>query len=197
MISTLGLPTELTEETIGYVVEKLYKPRSGSIAKVYIPKIMQNIEQGKPKIKTCSVQYHGGIINDTSCKPVIAKIFKEQNYLTGILEGNSNIESIASKSKKVPYATLNLKEKYVDKLFRSEVITADAVALALKKSIDNGETETKIVNQEVSSGQKVRVIFYNGKLTQIRLNTDDTKKDPNKDERWDKNYSGKKGVYAS
>lgn len=196
MVSNMNIYSEFTEETLGYVMEKVYKPKSGSLVKLYIPKIMQNIPKGKPEIKKSSVQYISGIVNDPACKPVISKLFYEQNFLTGIFEGNSNIESIA-KTKKVKYSTLNIDKRYVAKLFNSTVITAPDVAVALKKSMDDGATEEKIVKQEVEAGKKVRVMFYNGKLNQIRINTDDNyTSDPNKDAKWDKNYKGKPGIYA-
>ena len=198
MVSNLSLYTELTEETIGYILERVDKPRAGSLIKVYIPKIMQNIQRGsKPQIKICGTQYNGGIINASDCKPKISSLLKEQNYLTGILESNSSISSISTR-KTEEYIALNQEKHYIENVLGNPKLTAAQLGRALDKAMKNGTREVRILKEEIPAGRTVRVTFYNGKLNQVRINTnDDMKADPDKQERWDKKYNGPKGKYTS
>ena len=171
MLSKLNLNYNFEEETLGYVVEKVNKPKGGSIIKLYIPRIMQNIKKGQPKITVSKVQHNNCFINAPECKPTISGIFKEKNYLTGILENNSSVTQISVTEKKT-YTMLDVNE---------EEYTAET-----------------IINQYIPEGASVRCIFKNGKLSSLRVNTDNsTKGITDKDSEWDKKYyKGKDGNYA-
>lgn len=102
MVSKLELMFDLEQESVAYVLEDVKNPKIGSEIKVYIPRVMQNINDGiipdeptQEEGEVCRYQYNDCFINSSECKPELScEVFREQNYLTGLFDNNSTANPI-------------------------------------------------------------------------------------------------------
>jgi hypothetical protein len=96
MLSTLNLIYDINEDTGCELLQRITMPAPGSKVKVYIPRLMQNIEKGTEPIEyPCPNQYAGAFINDAACRPSISGTIKEKNYLVGVIDNNASVTAEA------------------------------------------------------------------------------------------------------
>ena len=154
MISKLELQFDLEQETVAYTLEDVKNPKIGDEIKVFIPRVMQNINGGQvPEEPTpeegevCQYQYNNCFVNAEDCKPELStEVLRCQNYLVGLFDNNS---------------------------------TADPVLKVVRKP------NKELIAVHLEKQTKVRSDFINGKLNQLRINTNDTTEDKSYDEESD------------
>lgn len=154
MLSKLELMFELEEESVAYVLEDIKNPKIGTEIKVFIPRVMQNINHGEipeePSFEegdVCEYQYNGCFVNASECMPERSEeLFRCQNYLTGLFDNGTK---------------------------------ADPILKVVRKA------NKELVSVHIEKDAKLRSIFTNGKLNQLRLYVKDTTEDKSYDEESD------------
>jgi hypothetical protein len=151
MLSKLELMFDLEQESVAYVLEDVKNPKIGTEIKVFIPRVMQNINEGvlpeEPSFDEgdiCKYQYNNCFINDENCKPEVSEeLFRSQNYITGLFDNDTK---------------------------------ADPVLKIVRKP------NKELVAVHIEKKTKVRSMFLNGKLNQLRITLKDTTEDKSYDE---------------
>lgn len=155
MLSKLELMFDLEEESVAYLLEEVKNPKIGTEMKVYIPRVMQNINGGQipeepsdeEEGEICEYQYNSCFINADGCKPEISEgLFKCQNYLIGLFDNGTK---------------------------------ADPVLRVIRKP------NKELVAVKMDKHTKLRGMFTNGKLNQLRIYIKDTTEDKSYDEESD------------
>jgi len=157
VLSRFELMFDLEPEATAYLLEDVKNPKIGSEMKVFIPRIMQNINGGElPEEPTME---EGDVVdvdldsilnvfgNADNCKPEIGdEQLRCQNYLIGLFDNDT---------------------------------AADPVLKVVRKP----NKELVAVHMEVHT--RVRSRFLNGKLNQLRISTRDVTEDMSRDEESD------------
>ena len=146
MLSKLEIMFNLDEESVAYLLKDVKNPKIGSEMLVYIPRIMQNINNGQiPENPSpvegdvCTYQYNNCFINADECKPKVSQgVFRSQNYLTGLYDNGSN---------------------------------AAPVLTVIRKP------NKELISVKIDKNTKLRSLFTNGKLNQLRIYIKDTTED--------------------
>ena len=103
MLSKLELMFDLEQESVAFTLEDVKNPKIGSEIKVFIPRVMQNINGGivpeEPSLEeegdVCEYQYNGCFINAESCRPVVSEeVFRCQNYLVGLYDNDTKADPV-------------------------------------------------------------------------------------------------------
>ncbi len=164
MLSKLELMFDLEQEAVAYTLEDVKNPKIGTEIKVFIPRVMQNINGGMipdmPSLEegdVCDYQYNGCFVNAESCKPIVSEeLFRCQNYLTGLFDNDTEAEPVLKVVRK---------------------------------------PNKELVSVHIVEKTKVRSIFLNGKLNQLRITLGDTTEDKSFDEETDADeLAAKEGI---
>lgn len=116
--------------------------------KVFIPKVMMNIERGEPKIS--KLQTKGLSVFKNVNKPVLtSQLLKEKNYLETDYNAVSNIKDIESTS-----------DILVDN------INDTLAEFAFLNGLHNVSND-KTLSYKINSGTDIRVEFLNGKINKL------------------------------
>lgn len=155
MLSKLELMFDLEQESVACVLEDVKNPKIGTEIKVFIPRVMQNINGGmvpeEPTLEeegdVADYQYNGCFINAEECKPIVSEdLFRCQNYITGLFDNDTEAEPVLKVVRK---------------------------------------PNKELVSVHIEKHTKVRSMFLNGKLNQLRITLKDTTEDKSYDEEAD------------
>lgn len=162
MISSLDLNFDVLSDMMGIVVEKKNPaPKEGETLQLYIPSIMPNISQSIPT-KTVNFINKGTrlFLNDSECRPRCKTLLKTQNYLTGILENNSEWKN---------QSTSEIRSRKVE--------NADGYSINVEGTDSVGGSISINLYEEYKSyytigGEKVDCYAPNGKFSKLLFNND-------------------------
>ena len=99
MITRIGTELDLDERVLGIITRDINQLENKTNVPLYIPLLMCNIDNINMEPKISNVKTNGSTIfkNASSCKPQVATILKQQNYLPAYLEDNNSIDSLLIK----------------------------------------------------------------------------------------------------
>lgn len=130
--------------------------------KVYIPKVMINIEKGEPVIKKLQTKGYS-VFKNANKKPTLSSpILNEKNYFETNFNASSNVDDLNSTS-------INILNE----------INQSINELAIKNNL-TGVNVNKKMNYYIKKDTELRVEFLNGKINRLAFTTMDktkTKKD--------------------
>lgn len=106
MISSIDPNFSLHEAEYAYTLEDLHEFYGGMKVKVYIPKLMPDININKGLMSVKKKIYSGSIyVNDNSCSPSCEDTITHENYIEGIVNYNSNYEHLLDNNGIIPKGT--------------------------------------------------------------------------------------------
>ena len=162
MITSFELNFDVLSEMVGVVVEKKDPaPKEGETLKLFIPKLMPNIDKSIP-VKSSNFINKGSklFLNSSECRPRCRVLLKTQNYLTGYLEKNCEWNNVSNS--KIGYRKLQNTDGYS--------ITASAVDYYGRdisiKLYENYKSYYTV------GGEKVNCYAPNGKISKLLFNND-------------------------
>ena len=150
---------DLTGQMNAIALNKINALDESAKIKVYIPKIMANIEKGSPEIK--KLQTKGkGVFKNANKKPSLTHtaIIYEKNYFETNLNASSNIDDLSSTSKQLM--------KEINESIQKLAAVNDL------QSVSQSKKMSYIINQNT----ELRVEFLNGKINRLAFTTMDKTK---------------------